>query len=139
MKKSYLKSGLYSADLKLDPHKRLVKVTLGKNKTQEVKPVAPVKPVITTTRSGRVTGTAAAIAAATAKTPKVGKSSFFQLPINYGAVLMSRQRDFQLPFDIVQAWKAGVLQKRREPEPFTKIRASEFLIAYEKYLRIAQM
>ncbi|KAF9382836.1 Histone-Lysine N-Methyltransferase ash1l [Podila verticillata] len=127
VKKSYLKSGLYSADLKLDPHKRLVKVTFGKNKMQEVKPVAPVKPVITTTRSGRVTGTAAAIAAATAKPPKVGKPSFFQLPINYGAVLMSRQRDFQLPFDIVQAWKVGVLQKRREPEPFTKIRANIFV------------
>ncbi|KAG0338187.1 Histone-Lysine N-Methyltransferase ash1l [Podila horticola] len=126
VKKSYLKSGLYSADLKLDPHKRLVKVTMGKNKTQEVKPVAPVK-VVTTTRSGRVTGTAAAIAAAQAKSAKVEPPSFFQLPINYGAVLMSRQRDFQLPFDIVQAWKAGVLQKRREPEPFTKIRANIFV------------
>ncbi|KAG0031835.1 Histone-Lysine N-Methyltransferase ash1l [Podila clonocystis] len=126
VKKSYLKSGLYSADLKLDPHKRLVKVTMGKNKTQEVKPVAPVK-LVTTTRSGRVTGTAAAIAAAQAKLAKVESPSFFQLPINYGAVLMSRQRDFQLPFDIVQAWKAGVLQKRREPEPFTKIRANIFV------------
>ncbi|KAF9281345.1 Histone-Lysine N-Methyltransferase ash1l, partial [Mortierella antarctica] len=126
VKKSYLKSGLYSADLKLDPHKRLVKVTLGKNKMQEVKPVAPVK-LVTTTRSGRVTGTAAAIAAAQAKPAKVELPSFFQLPINYGAVLMSRQRDFQLPFDIMQAWKAGVLQKRREPEPFTKIRANIFV------------
>ncbi|KAG0083814.1 Histone-Lysine N-Methyltransferase ash1l [Podila epicladia] len=101
-------------------------VTLGKNKTQEVKPVAPVK-LVTTTRSGRVTGTAAAIAAAQAKPAKVELPSFFQLPINYGAVLMSRQRDFQLPFDIMQAWKAGVLQKRREPEPFTKIRANIFV------------
>ncbi|KAF9401478.1 hypothetical protein BGZ94_005205 [Podila epigama] len=120
VKKSYLKSGLYSADLKLDPHKRLVKVSyIGKSKQHVLQPVHPAQ-VVTKTRSGRTTGTASALAAKLASNTR---PSFFQLPVNYGAVLMSRQRDFYLPFDIMQAWKAGVLQKRREPEPFIKIRS----------------
>ncbi|ORZ26571.1 hypothetical protein BCR41DRAFT_300963, partial [Lobosporangium transversale] len=49
------------------------------------------------------------------------------LPINYGAVLMSNQSDFCLPFDIMQAWKAGLLRKAMQPEPFIKIRSNIFV------------
>ncbi|KAI8604108.1 hypothetical protein EDD21DRAFT_301262, partial [Dissophora ornata] len=49
------------------------------------------------------------------------------LPINYGAVLMSNRMDFHLPFDIMQAWEAGLLRKKIQPEPFVKIRSNIFV------------
>ncbi|KAK3818777.1 MAG: hypothetical protein J3Q66DRAFT_282237, partial [Benniella sp.] len=49
------------------------------------------------------------------------------LPINYGAVLMDKQKDFRLPFDIMQAWQAGALRKKPQPEPFVKIRSNVFV------------
>ncbi|KAK3846797.1 MAG: hypothetical protein J3R72DRAFT_363315, partial [Linnemannia gamsii] len=49
------------------------------------------------------------------------------LPINYGAVLMSTQRDFSLPFDILQASQMGRLRKTVQPDPFVKIRSNIFV------------
>ncbi|KAF9361225.1 Histone-Lysine N-Methyltransferase ash1l [Mortierella sp. NVP85] len=87
VKKSYLKSGLYSADLKVNPvsNSRLS----------------------ATTGSGSKQGHHSRALAIQGKRGGRGAQStpFFQLPINYGAVLMDKQKDFRLPFDIMQAWQ----------------------------------
>ncbi|KAG0300389.1 Histone-Lysine N-Methyltransferase ash1l [Dissophora globulifera] len=111
VRKAYLKSGLYSVDLKINPTN---------NSKLSVM-------VAQSAKSGN-NGKAAVV---TSKRSRSGISSppgtHFQLPINYGAVLMSKQKDFCLPFDIMQAWQAGLLRKTMQPEPFTKIRSNIFL------------
>ncbi|KAG9326780.1 hypothetical protein KVV02_008670 [Mortierella alpina] len=115
VKKVYLKSGLYSADHKTNPvatssnSKLSVPLKLGPR--QLGRSITPVS------RDRR----ASTVSSISESTP------FFQLPINYGAVLMSKQRDFFLPFDIMQAWQAGHLRKTMQPEPFIKIRSNIFV------------
>ncbi|KAF9913318.1 Histone-Lysine N-Methyltransferase ash1l [Linnemannia zychae] len=106
VKKVYLKSGLYSSDLKVNATDN------GKNGT---KSLGVSRAIV----SSRQRAKAESAAAAT--------NSFFELPINYGAVLMSRQKDFSLPFDIIQASQLGLLRKTVQPEPFIKIRSNIFV------------
>jgi len=61
------------------------------------------------------------------KAPDHGNKTF-PLPINYGAALLETQRDFVLPYDIMHAWKHGLLRLTKQPEPFTKIRSSKNLM-----------
>ncbi|KAG0315909.1 Histone-Lysine N-Methyltransferase ash1l [Linnemannia gamsii] len=111
VKKVYLKSGLYSSDLKVNPVENAAKnasKSLGASRA------------IVSSRQRAKAESAAAAAAATI-------NSFFELPINYGSVLISRQKDFTLPFDIMQAWQLGLLRKTVQPEPFIKIRSNIFV------------
>ncbi|KAF9967999.1 Histone-Lysine N-Methyltransferase ash1l [Mortierella alpina] len=115
VKKVYLKSGLYSADHKVNPvaapSNSKLAVALKSGPRQTRRSVTPVG------KDRR----ASCVSSSSDSTP------FFQLPINYGAVLMSKQRDFFLPFDIMQAWQAGHLRKTMQPEPFIKIRSNIFV------------
>ncbi|KAG0266030.1 Histone-Lysine N-Methyltransferase ash1l [Mortierella polycephala] len=111
VKKAYLKSGLYSSDLKTDPVNGGIDSKLPVRLRVSSKQATSSKTLV-------VKGWTAA---GTSSSPR--SSPFFQLPINYGAVLMSKQKDFRLPYDIMQAWKAGLLSKTMQPEPFTKIRS----------------
>ncbi|KAF9126225.1 Histone-Lysine N-Methyltransferase ash1l [Mortierella sp. 14UC] len=106
VKKVYLKSGLYSSDLKINATDN------GKNGTKSL----GVSRAIVSSRQRAKAESAAAAA-----------NSFFELPINYGAVLISRQKDFSLPFDIIQASQLGLLRKTVQPEPFIKIRSNIFV------------
>ncbi|GJJ69965.1 [histone H3]-lysine4 N-trimethyltransferase ASH1L [Entomortierella parvispora] len=101
VKKTYLKSGLYSSDLKVNPAPA---PATSKNST---------KPTRAGTR-------------AVLKAPEHGNRAF-PLPINYGATLLEKQRDFVLPYDIMHAWKHGLLRLTKQPEPFTKIRSNIFV------------
>ncbi|KAG0213825.1 Histone-Lysine N-Methyltransferase ash1l [Mortierella sp. GBA30] len=112
-RKVYLKSGLYSSDLKVSS------VAVPDNAK-----------VPTTIKSGRHSTRSNALTVGSRRGSSAsssGSTPFFQLPINYGAVLMSRQKDFCLPFDIMQAWHAGLLRKTMQPEPFVKIRSNVFV------------
>ncbi|CAO3564125.1 unnamed protein product [Mortierella alpina] len=115
VKKIYLKSGLYSADHKVNPvapsSNLKLAVALKSGPRQTRRSVTPVG------KDRR----ASSVSSSSDSTP------FFQLPINYGAVLMSKQRDFFLPYDIMQAWQAGHLRKTMQPEPFIKIRSNIFV------------
>ncbi|KAF9584434.1 Histone-Lysine N-Methyltransferase ash1l [Lunasporangiospora selenospora] len=100
VKKTYLKSGLYSADLKVNhdtppPANKVSSVLRHATRSQSATPGS--------------------------------NGGFFQLPINYGSVLMTKQRDFRLPFDIMQAWQVGMLRQTKQPEPFVKIRSNIFV------------
>ncbi|KAF9288371.1 Histone-Lysine N-Methyltransferase ash1l [Linnemannia elongata] len=108
VKKTYLKSGLYSSDLKVNPDENLSKNgrTLGASRA-----------IVSSRQRAKAESAAAA----------ANNNSFFELPINYGSVLMSRQKDFTLPFDIMQAWQQGLLRKTVQPEPFIKIRSNIFV------------
>lgn len=107
VKKAYLKSGLYSSDLKVNPDESSSKNgrTLGASRA-----------IVSSRQRAKAESAAAAVN---------HNNSFFELPINYGSVLMSRQKDFTLPFDIMQAWQQGLLRKTVQPEPFIKIRSSK--------------
>ncbi|KAF9194744.1 Histone-Lysine N-Methyltransferase ash1l [Haplosporangium sp. Z 767] len=115
VRKVYLKSGLYSSDLKADP------MNGGMDSKLPVRLKVPSKQA-TSSKALVVKGRTAAGTSSSSRS-----SPFFQLPINYGAVLMSKQKDFCLPYDIMQAWKAGLLSKTMQPEPFTKIRSNIFV------------
>lgn len=106
VKKAYLKSGLYSVDLKVNPGTTPKVYAVGSSKQ------GYGKSLIAQSRRGRGHATS---------------GPFFQLPINYGSVLMAKQEDFRLPFDIMQAWQAGALRKKPQPEPFVKIRSNVFV------------
>ncbi|KAF9988519.1 Histone-Lysine N-Methyltransferase ash1l [Modicella reniformis] len=111
VRKVYLKSGLYSADLKVNPtNSKLSVITKPTYKQGHIS-----KALVTQSKRGTRVNSAA------------HQSPFFQLPINYGVVLMSKQRDFRLPYDIMQAWQAGLLRKKPQPEPFLKIRSNVFV------------
>ncbi|KAF9570395.1 Histone-Lysine N-Methyltransferase ash1l [Mortierella alpina] len=111
VKKVYLKSGLYSSDQKAHPvatsSNSKLEMTSKSGQRQSRRSITPMG------KDRR----ALSLSSSVKSTP------FFQLPINYGAVLMSKQRDFFLPFDIMQAWQAGHLRKTMQPEPFIKIRS----------------
>ncbi|KAF9285587.1 Histone-Lysine N-Methyltransferase ash1l, partial [Mortierella alpina] len=115
VKKIYLKSGLYSSDHKASTvapsSSSKLAVALKSGPRQSRRSITPVG------KDRRASG----VSSGSEATP------FFQLPINYGAVLMSKQRDFFLPFDIMQAWQAGHLRKTMQPEPFIKIRSNIFV------------
>ncbi|KAF9959772.1 Histone-Lysine N-Methyltransferase ash1l [Mortierella alpina] len=115
IKKIYLKSGLYSSDQKANPiaasSNSKLAVALKSGPRQSRRSLTPMG-------KDRRASTASSHSDST---------PFFQLPINYGAVLMSKQRDFFLPFDIMQAWQAGHLRKTMQPEPFIKIRSNIFV------------
>ncbi|KAF9208090.1 Histone-Lysine N-Methyltransferase ash1l [Haplosporangium sp. Z 27] len=114
VRKMYLKSGLYSADLKVNPtNNSKLSVTLKQASKQASKQKQSSKALVSQSKR-RVNGSS-------------HSSPFFQLPINYGSVLMSTEKDFTLPFDIMQAWQAGLLRKSIQPEPFIKIRSNIFL------------
>ncbi|KAG0280535.1 Histone-Lysine N-Methyltransferase ash1l [Linnemannia exigua] len=106
VKKVYLKSGLYSSDLKVNA------MDNGKN---GAKSLGVSRAIVSSRQRAKAEASAAAI------------NSFFELPINYGAVLMSTQKDFSLPFDILQASQMGRLRKTVQPEPFVKIRSNIFV------------
>jgi hypothetical protein len=107
VKKTYLKSGLYSVDLKVNP-------TPAPVNSKQAATKANSRALVARTRTG-----------AKAVVPERGNSTF-PLPINYGATLIEKQRDFHLPFDIMHAWKHGLLRLTKQPEPFTKIRSSKW-------------
>ncbi|KAF9360604.1 Histone-Lysine N-Methyltransferase ash1l [Mortierella sp. AD094] len=116
VRKMYLKSGLYSADLKVNPvNNSKLSVTLKQASKQASKHPQTSKALVSQNK----------------RLSRAGGSSqsgpFFQLPINYGSVLISTEKDFCLPFDIMQAWQAGLLRKTIQPEPFVKIRSNIFL------------
>ncbi|KAF8932485.1 Histone-Lysine N-Methyltransferase ash1l [Haplosporangium gracile] len=107
VKKAYLKSGLYSSDLK---------VNSVENSTKNGKTLGASRAIVSSRQRAKAESVAVA-----------ANGSFFELPINYGSVLMSRQKDFTLPFDIMQAWHLGLLRKTVQPEPFIKIRSNIFV------------
>ncbi|KAF9934577.1 Histone-Lysine N-Methyltransferase ash1l [Linnemannia zychae] len=109
VKKIYLKSGLYSSDLKVNPSESLAKNGSKSSSTSRA--------IVSSRQRAKAESAAASLQ----------KSSFFELPINYGATLMSKQRDFRLPFDIMQASQLGLLRKTPQPEPFIKIRSNIFV------------
>lgn len=110
VKKVYLKSGLYSSDLKVNPVENAAK--------NGSKSLGASRAIVSSRQRAKAESAAAAVAATV--------NSFFELPINYGSVLIARQKDFTLPFDIMQAWQLGLLRKTVQPEPFIKIRSSKF-------------
>ncbi|KAF9097100.1 Histone-Lysine N-Methyltransferase ash1l [Mortierella sp. AD031] len=109
VRKAYLKSGLYSSDLKVNP------VENANGTKSGPKSVIASRAIVSSRQRAKAESAAAAA------------NSFFELPINYGAVLMSKQKDFFLPFDIMQAWQLGLLRKTVQPEPFIKIRSNIFV------------
>ncbi|KAF9437887.1 Histone-Lysine N-Methyltransferase ash1l [Entomortierella beljakovae] len=119
VRKMYLKSGLYSADLKVNPsNNSKLAVTLKQASKQSTKQAPTSKALVIQNKRTARNG----------DTSHSGSSgSFFPLPINYGSVLTSNQKDFRLPFDIMQAWQAGLLRKAIQPEAFIKIRSNIFL------------
>lgn len=108
VKKTYLKSGLYSSDLKVNPDE---------NSSKNGRTLGASRAIVSSRQRAKAESAAAA----------ANNNSFFELPINYGSVLMSRQKDFTLPFDIMQAWQQGLLRKTVQPEPFIKIRSNIFV------------
>lgn len=110
MKKTYLKSGLYSSDLKVNPDE---------NSSKNGRTLGASRAIVSSRQRAKAESAAAA----------ANNNSFFELPINYGSVLMSRQKDFTLPFDIMQAWQQGLLRKTVQPEPFIKIRSSTSFVS----------
>ncbi|KAG0001134.1 Histone-Lysine N-Methyltransferase ash1l [Entomortierella chlamydospora] len=115
VRKIYLKSGLYSADLKVNPvNNSKLSVTLKQTSKQVSKNPQTSKALVSQNKRPSRAGSSQS-------------GPFFQLPINYGAVLISTEKDFCLPFDIMQAWQAGLLRKTIQPEPFIKIRSNIFL------------
>ncbi|KAG0047970.1 Histone-Lysine N-Methyltransferase ash1l, partial [Gryganskiella cystojenkinii] len=111
VKKTYLKSGLYSSDLKFDTPPQGSNSKTGAK--QAFRTASGSAVVVRTTRTGL-------------KAPEHVNTTF-PLPINYGASLIEKQRDFVLPFDIMHAWKHGLLRLTKQPEPFTKIRNNIFV------------
>ncbi|KAG0237479.1 Histone-Lysine N-Methyltransferase ash1l [Actinomortierella wolfii] len=115
VRKTFLKSGLYSADLKMNsPLRRLT----GTSPSSTPAPTSPSSSSSTSSSKQLVTRR---------NDVKGKKRPFFELPINYGETLMNTQRDFVLPFDIMQAWKLGALIQRKQPDPFIKIRSNVFV------------
>lgn len=114
VRKTYLKSGLYSSELKVDRPPTMTEV------------VKPTTSVITALKNQalQVLGFGAR-STETLPLPPHRKLAAFPLPIHYGADLMAIKKDFILPFDIMQAWRAGLLQQPKQPEPFIKIRSSK--------------
>ncbi|KAF8933395.1 Histone-Lysine N-Methyltransferase ash1l [Haplosporangium bisporale] len=116
VRKTYLKSGLYSSELKVDQPSTMTEV------------VKLPTSAITALKNQAVQ----ALGCGTRRTetlqlPLHRKSTAFPLPIHYGADLMAIKRDFILPFDIMQAWRVGLLQQPKQPEPFIKIRSNIFV------------
>ncbi|KAF9146619.1 Histone-Lysine N-Methyltransferase ash1l [Mortierella sp. GBA39] len=109
VKKAYLKSGLYSSDLKVNPDE---------NSAKNGRTLGASRAIVSSRQRAKAESVAAAAN---------NNNSFFELPINYGSVLISRQKEFTLPFDIMQAWQLGLLRKTVQPEPFIKIRSNIFV------------
>lgn len=106
VKKTYLKSGLYSTDLKVDTPPP------ASNSRSTAKQISKASNAVVRSRAG-------------SRAPDRVNATF-PLPINYGTTLIEKQRDFVMPYDIMHAWKHGLLRLTKQPEPFTKIRSSKY-------------
>ncbi|KAF9301919.1 Histone-Lysine N-Methyltransferase ash1l [Mortierella antarctica] len=121
VRKTYLKSGLYSSELKVDRPSATMDV------------VKLPKSMITTLKNQALQALGFGAGRAEASVlPAPHKSSPFPLPIHYGAELMKIKRDFILPFDIMQAWSASLLQQPKQPEPFVKIRSNHLRVIWSE-------
>lgn len=49
------------------------------------------------------------------------------LPLYHGNALLSEQRDFELPFDIYEANRLGLIESHRRPDPYIKLRTNVFV------------
>ena len=95
--KLFLKSGLYASELKYSETENRARRAFQKRAAKE--------------ENDEVTATS---------------KSYFLMPQHYGHYILTTKRDFKLPFDIYFENEHALLRPIVEPQPYTKIKSSNF-------------